>query len=714
MKITPLSLAISVILPNLAAAQKVENTNSSSVNTIELAPITVNARFISESSFDLPFTTNRISEQTLEQHTDHSLESLMQQTAGVEIHSFGNPQSTVKIRGVGLLSNESGSSDDTAVVIYQNGAPQANNRLSLPIFDMQQVEILKGPQGTLYGRNSSAGVINLMPNLPSAQQEGSIDVKLGTQHFQQAELMFNQPINEQLNARFSAHYQKQAHALDNTQNGGKPLGYPNSRGARLGLSYQPTAQDELLFTAEYNKQAQQFAAITLLDGSTSTDIDDSKLLGDQENSSATLNWTHQWDNFQFSSITNVLKNNYTTGGPAYDDRVFQVVMGQTFDTNRQMGSTQRNVFQEFRLGSLESAPIFWTIGANYLHSNRDFFFDFVEDETGGQIGGAMYARIDRKYKTRSTGIFGEITYPLTDRFSITGGLRFNWDKLNYSARWEGKTPGSGINTDAQSLTDRYITGRLGLTFDINEQSKVYSMYAHGHKTGSFGEFSTNIASGIQDTPYQAAKTNSYEIGTKWQSEDNRLEASASVFYNKTRNEHLYVLIDPMTSWANTTENFDTTSKGAELEASWQINEHFKLGGNIAYTDAKISKVPANTLSAAKAGNRIPDTPRWSASLSADYTTPIYLFNQDADFNAHIDYHFTGKRTEDVDNNFLLKSAHILNTRFGISTNNSEIYIWGKNLLNNRSPIYGYQFAPDVRFGSIREGRAVGVGYRYRF
>ncbi|WP_199013358.1 TonB-dependent receptor [Shimwellia pseudoproteus] len=713
----------------LAAAAAGEQSPPSADTTADVMTVdaTVNARFVPEENRKIPFTVNHFSDEDLQQQQIKDAQSLFWMTPGLALNSDGqNPESSLKIRGVGSLNQV--SSDDTSVVTMLNGVPVPQGNLSSRLLDISQIDILKGPQGTLFGRNSEAGVINMTSNRPTDIFEGYLGGEWGTRHHHLGELMLNTPLTDTLSSRIALQYDRKNAALKNQQDGDKPLSHPQDLSGRGSLSWQPDERDNLLFTVDHQRQRHNAVGMTLLDGHDKISLPKGVMNDRGNDTTLTFNWQHSWDQLQLTNVTGWGHYFHRSSGPFNDYRISQQLYGTDYDSWRTFSNRQKQFFQELRLGSTENSPLFWVTGINYLYSGRTHNYTGGWNDAPGWENDPLDAHIHRRFTNDSIALFGETTLPLTARLNLTTGLRHTWEKHRYRDHWQANpgyaNPGDTAYSDKQSLSESYFTGRIGLNYTLTDDWSVYGMYSRGHKSGGFSDWDTSIASGQPATPYKKATVDSYELGAKALIPTLHLELNQALFYNRTHNDHFYALIDPSSSFATVIENFNTESKGAELSATWRPNSDFMLRTGMDYTLATVTHLPQDSQSGGHKGNRIPDVPRWGATLAADYSHPLQLGALPVVFNSSLNYRYSSQREADVGNNFKLGETHLMNAKIGLKSRYGDIYLWSTNLLNNRSPVYGFYYpaldaayggtGKDAHVGTVREGRVVGVSYQYYF
>lgn len=680
----------------------------------ELEGITVTARRAEENPKDVPFTVNVVGSAEITERRLVSLEEALRQVPGVEINSYNAAFDTaVKIRGVGAL--QKASLDDTSVTFSMDGVPQSGVSATLNLLDVERVEVLKGPQGTLFGRNSEAGAINIVTRQPTQWSEGYFRTEFGEENQQMLEGAVSGPLADKLSGRFAARWSKSDHPVKNDAEGGRPVTKPEQTAMRGTLLWQPTEATDLTLTINYDKDTNKPAISVLHPYGDSPRVFNKPAGssdGDKTAKGYTLKAEHSLSNSIFTSLTGYSETDYTEKHP-FEGYLYERLYGIRPEAVRGISGNEDAFSQEFRWSSKPQAPVFWVVGMNYLHTDRIHDTDF---DTGSAYGyyfasNPFNADIDRRFKVESKAIFGEVTYPVADRLKLTGGLRRSWEEKKYNAIWRANddNPSSlRLATDRQELSDSYTTGRVALNYELNPRTNLYAVAARGYKTGGFNDVDTNIAFGLPAKPYGPTRVNSYEAGFKSTLVDNRLMLNGAYFYNDNDGDHLMVF-DPV-NYTASAENFDTRSKGAELELNWLVGGGFTLGAGVSYTDAKIVSVPTGSISGASAGNHVPDSAKWSTTLSLGYEKAVgdVLGIRDATLHGKITDRYVGSRAADPQNSFNLDAYHKVDVRVGLANAKREVYLWVDNLLDERFDYYGFN-SGGYAIGVPSRGRTVGLG-----
>lgn len=665
-----------------------------------LPAITVQARRSTEKARDLPFTVNVTREVELEQLRHGNLEDVLRGTPGVEVNSWGGADSAnVRIRGVGSLY-QSGA-DDNSVIVNLDGVPTSVANVGLGTLDIEQVEVLKGPQGTLFGRNSAAGAINLRSHQPvPGVLEGSVRAEIGSEHQHLAEGVLNLPLGETVTTRLALRHNARDYWYDN-QATGKPVSKPSDLAGRASLLWQPQAATRVLLRASRHRARAYQSAMLIrpyadrpwqeLDADTS--IDGNRQTVDQH----ALEVQHDLDRMRLTSVT-------THERIRRDDRnltgreITRVWLGTDAINAQTKEDRSKGWSQDLRLSNLPGKRQFWVAGINVYRS------DWNADQAN--VG----TRQEHALSHDSDALYGEATWPLADTpLKLTTGLRHTRERKGYDGRYSSP----GATPDARNIEDSYTTGRLGLGWALSAQTNLYATLAHGHKSAGFNEFAT---SSNDSAPYRAGKVNALELGVKHESADGRLRLEGAVFDNRVKDDHLLAW-DPAT-YASWMVNVDTRSRGVELNARWRADHGLTLSGGLVWLDGSIrSHAVTNTPAGdVNAGNRLPDVPRLSALLSVQWqrSLPSFAGLDTPVLDAMLSVRHVGRRPNDPQNNFDLDSYRKVDLHLGINRGNTEVYLWGNNLLDARYELYGYYMNPTLQVGMPAPGRSIGVGVSHHF
>ncbi len=688
-----------------------------------LDAVTVTARHAQEDIRDIPFSVTVIGGDDIEARGAKRVDSTFKDAPGIGFTTYGDPDSAnVKIRGVGSMNRVSG--DDSSVVVYIDGMPHSVTDASTQALDVERIELLKGPQGTLYGRNSEAGAINIISRRPTDVLEGYVRGEIGTGDYRLTEGALSGPIVDTLKGRLAFRYTGEDAWVENA-NTGEPMTEPEDIAVRGTLLWEPTDRTSLTVIANHEELLEHQSTFMLrpYGDDPVIDVPPGSSSASKWNTRVSAELTHELPFAVATLFSGYGRSDFTGDGPLYEGRTFEQLIGMVPDGFRGYHTGRDTFNEELRLSSLPEHDIFWVAGVNYAHTDR--FYDNRDSYDNFFPANPFNATIDRDFSGDSFAVFGEVTYPVIDTLKVTLGLRHTWEHKTYDATWRANDSNPSplrYATDSDSLDDDYTTGRLGLSYDVIPEVTVYGIYARGYKSGGWSDFGFNIAMGEPDPAYEAAVVDSYEIGFKSAFLDGDLAVNGALFWNNTKDDHLFQY--DTTTFSTQARNYDTESKGVELDARWRIGHGFTLGGSLAYTDATIVGVPASAIASAgvSEGNGVPGVPEWGWSLSVTHeqALPDFLVFDDPLLTTSVRSQYVGERPAEPDNTFDLPSYNLLDVRLGLSTDNAEIYLRAENLLDERYDYYGVYYAPffaggpDATVGAPGRGRSFVVGASYYF
>lgn len=682
--------------------------------------ITVTARLVEESAQDIPFTVNVVKGYDAETSRQFDLKKLLQESVGLDVISNMGASTSLRMRGVGALQSVSG--DDSSVIISVDGLPQSVHNATLNMMDIEQVEILKGPQGTLFGRNSEAGAINITTKKPTQYFEGNIRGEAGKEGQYMTEGVVSGSLTETLSARLALRYDRADTVLQNA-NDNDPLDTLRNKMVRQSFLWQTTDATSVLLSMEAESADGKDTMYIMRPYNDNNSIDvplDSNKF-DKNSERYLLKIEHQMDKTVFTSMTGLSHTKLDYSSPIYEGNLYDYLVGMHSNSNWSF-LTKENLFnQELRLSSQPEAEVFWVTGVNYFINHRSRKTYDVDDPF--YPTNPMNADIYRKFKTNNFAVFGEMTYPILTDLKLTMGLRQSWEKKDYRANWQANASNPSpirYATDEQDLSDNYTTGRVALSYAVTENVNLYGIYSRGYKTGGFNDEGTDFSMGLSDQRYEAAKVNSYEVGVRALSDSGKTGVNLAVFQNETKNEHL-LAYNPITFVA-VVENYDTRSQGIELDGFWEATPEFRISAGAGYTRARINGIPANSNAGVTSGNKVPDTPTWSANITLSHNLPLSSFwgISAPRLQTKISNRYIGTRQAEPQNTIKLGAYNKLDGRIGIATANAEVYLWGDNLLDKKYDLWGYYIpavvpgGSDATIGTPGRGRTLGAGFAYYF
>jgi len=722
--------------------------------SLEIEEVVVTAQRREETLQDVPIAVTALSGDFLQQQQVFSVESLSLYTPSLHIFAEAVNSEFYTIRGVGRANEDIGSDSGVAVFIddvYIARQGAAN----LSLFDIERVEILRGPQGTLWGKNATGGAINIITRKPTDKVSGylSVDVgEYGTRNFRAA---VNAPlINDKLSGRIAVQARERDGLYKNLTTGESGNNI-NTQSLRGSLRYTPSDATEVLLSADWERSDQKgvlksvivdvpgtpyvlkdFFRVTFPtqepDIRSSRSGDNGKQGVDQYGANLTIRHELSFADLVFVSGYRS-EDSFHREDNDHAPEVSAVVFS---DQNSSSFS------QEIRLASRDSGALTWTAGLYWFHENakrnQGRYSDFFGP--GGLVGprSPEYQNSTTMFETgittNSYAFFGQATYDFTEQLSLTLGGRFTSDKKSFdvNAFATSNVPGgsdyslfipNGAFNTSNSETWNRFTPRAVLAYKFNDELNSYLSYSEGFKSGGFDGSPKNAAAVV---PFEPEKVKNYEVGLKGRFFDNRLTTDLAAFFIDFTDLQLQGF-DPVTGSPITSNAAAAEIKGVELEIAALLGENltFKLGASILdheFTDYFIRVFdptiqggpPFRTVD--KAGDRIGLIPRYNAHVGLRYTWPS---NDYGEWSVSGDWSMADKTTT-VFNTLWSNSYDVLDLRLNWEPSQGNWYasLWLKNALDEQY-YRGGGPVPDLfdkiaRLGLMADPRIFGVTFTWRY
>lgn len=643
---TTLAMAISIALSATVNAQEEQKT--SDYSGIERIEVTSQKRIQSIQEVGIALTAfngDSLREQGINNATD--IDKVMPNFAVRNVGGGGVP--VVIMRGIGLQNfriNDSPTSSFFIDEVYQTSIASAE----FSMYDLERLEVLMGPQGGLYGRNTIGGAIQIISSKPEIDGDfnGYIDLGLGSFDSKDLEFGINVPVSDKsalrISGRVDSSGDKDFYSIENDVH----YGASDRWGLRMQYVYQPTDDVELLFKVHGGNDETElplqralgiYANIgdgasmgapnvslgllsglfgadsaglcqSILDGKGSDPTTCATLTGVTPNdyglnddniyASATgerlSSLNNEW--FGASVIANIDFDFGTlTSISAYDNiDYFRYIDSDSTPIEFQhveYGSDISFYSQEFRLTSPQSDSFNWVVGATYSHD------EIIEDSAllgGGGIlpllfGGGTYSKQDYTQETNAYAIYGHSEYAFASAVNLVTELRYTNETKSFVGGSSVGFP-NGFEAPLVDIDDEIdfsaFSGKVGLTWQLDEQVMLFSNISRGFKTGGyFGGFATDPD---QLAPFEEETILAYELGFKSDLLDNTLRVNGSIFIYDRQDVQLNAANpDDVVKIARLTNIGDVDINGGELEVIWAATEDLTFQLGLGYTDAEIAK-----------------------------------------------------------------------------------------------------------------------------
>jgi len=723
--------------------------------TAGLEEVVVTARKRDESLKDVPVTVDVFSQAAIESagiQKPQDFIAMVPNVTLVETQNAGN--AFVVVRGVSQARNS-----EPSVAVLVDGVLETNPaEFNQELFDIKQIELLKGPQGALYGRSAIGGAIIINTQDPSDHFEGRVKAGYGNDSSARAQLGLSGPIGDSktLSYRFSYNYYDTDGFIPSSYLGGY-ADPARDNTARLRLMWKPSdaftgdlrvsidrlRTQALYFVIPRSNEANPFSTFfTPGDANNvSTPITvNNKGQNDRDLDTASLKMDFAVaGGGTITSISAYDKTKEILTGDAYDFRppaqsVFNAIYGH--DLNQSQFLDVKSLSQELRYTSPTTGMFRWIAGAYFVHTDRFISTGNLEDlgkgvfpvyytptsnplnpqldALGAVIPGATF--LSDSQNNDAWAVFADGTFEINKQLEADVAIRYDEDRRQNTTDTPhpfidllldpNAVPGE-VRTHTWSQSQPKVTLRYKPIGNVT----LYGGWSRGFRSGGFNQTGVGAvahANGVQGVNdlFNAEVADTAEIGFKGQFFDNRLNLGASVFHTKSTNGYFFVFLP-----ANSTQNLgnlDATYKGFEVELNARLASHFDMYANFGYTDSEITNMEDRSV----IGKQAPLVSRTTLNIGAQYHQRVA---DGVDGTLRVDWQQIGRTWWEPYNITSRNPVSLLDARGGFEGQKWSATLWGKNLANK---LYNAEFSPGNPGGSGFLFKALprryGVEFMYKF
>ena len=750
--IAALTTAIAAIIAVPTRAQTAPPVPSS-----DLGEIVVTARKRDETFQSVPITVNVFTAQEIQSagiESPRDFVAMVPNMTLVETQNVGN--SFVTIRGISQARNS-----EPSVAVLVDGVLETNPyEFTQDLYDIKQIEVLKGPQGALYGRDAIGGAIIITTAEPSDHFEGSTRVGVGNGLAEKAQLALSGPLDSAgtLRYRASFNYYNTDGYLQNEYLDRKADPYRDYSG-RLRLLWKPSDEfsadlrfmyDRTDTTAYYfviprSNEANPFSDFSTPGNAndTTSPIQNNNLGSDNRDILDTaLKLDYSPGYGTFTSITDYNHTKEIDTGDAYDFRPVTTsdnyaltggvpaADGGPFDESQSQFIDVKTWSQELRFTSPTIGGFSWIAGAYYVHTERfistgnladrgdgvpSVFYTPIVDPANPFATNTNQTFLADSQNNNAWAIFADATYDFTRQWEFDAAIRYDEDHRENTT----DTPTQFLPTttaftgEVRTATYSSPQPKATVRYKPDDDWTFYGGWSRGFRSGGFNQTGVGAVAreptvdvkGVNDT-FNAEVADTYEVGFKSQFLDRRLSVDGDVFHTQSKNGYFFVYIA-----ADSTQNLgnlNATYKGAELSVTARPTDRFNLYAGFGYTDSRITGMADPTV----IGNQAPLVSKNTINAGVQYRQPIA---DDLSGTVRLDYQEIGRTWWEPYNITSRDPVSLVDLRAGLQATRWSLTAWSKNLTNK---IYNAEFSPGNVGGSGFLWRALprryGVDLDYRF
>lgn len=648
----------------------------------------------------------------------------------VETQNAGN--AFIIIRGITQARNS-----EPSVAVVVDGVQQVNPaQFNQGLFDIEQIEVLKGPQGALYGRNAIGGAIIINTKQPGEIFEGRVTAGIdnGFGYFVRGGV--SGPLAENVGFRLAGSWQDTEGYIRNPFLG-EDADPVENLGLRGNLLFDIADDVQLDLRASMDRLRTQALYFNIV-----ADVNDTSLpvrvnnagQNDRDIYNVSAKLSYEGDGFTATSITSYDTLEEILTGDAFDFlpipesfffNLFESLFGagNGFDLNQSQFLDVEAFSQELRFESPSDEKLFWMFGGYLIATDRFISTGNMVDTDNGVFPvyrepstdprNPQFSFLADSQDNFAWSLFGNLGYEFSPEFRADLGLRYDHDKRENTTltptAFLPNLPGfpAGATGDVRTESFSDWQPKVTLTYKPTTDLTVYGGYSRGFRSGGFNQTGVGAVAaangivGVSDI-YEAETADTFEIGLKTQALDRRLSFNTAAYTTTSKNSYFFVFLA-----ANSTQNLGNVPKtriqGVEFEAKFEPAPEVQLNAALGLTWSEIKDFPDPTA----IGNEAPLISRSTLNLGAQFTPALSV---DLDGLLRIDYRRTGRTWWDVPNSTVRDPVNLVDARLGVEGESWGLYAFGSNLFNEK---YNAEFSPGGFVFKARP-RVYGAEVSYRF
>jgi iron complex outermembrane recepter protein len=737
----PFTLLLSVAMPALAwsGSASAQTAEPSGGDQVGLEEIVVTARKREENLQDVSSSISALGASELARRFDSDVRDFANSSPNVIIDDTqqgpGGVAATT-IRGIGVADVEKSVDPAVGVVLDDIYLGTSSGNLVKAI-DIDRVEVLRGPQGTLFGRNAIGGVINLGRSRPTKEFTGKFRGTYANHNSLDLEGLVSFGLGDVAAVKLTAaHRRTDGYFFNRTLNQDAQRSHFSAIGAQLLLTPMEKLEISLSYDHQHTRQdppqlqnlakptdafcglfGQCRVSLTVpQSGNRYVSLGDGPLsknaFFDMDLAIGKVKW----------SFDDTMDLQYIFGHLKTDEEItqdFDSTPLTLYHTDRPAKYKQST--HELRLSKGGDGPLTFVVGAYFWDSKYKIdlisYIGFIDEFFGTVPPGTVLAIPQTVRQTnKSYAGFFEADYRFTDKLKLTIGGRYTKDKKSSGVTDLGFGPNNNLNNPERADWSKF-TPKVSLGYNVSDDVLLYGLFSRGYRTGGFTGRPTS--ENTAKTPYNPETVDNFELGFKSQFLENRVRLNAAAFLMKYKDkqEDVDVPQPSGTGRENRTINASKAEiKGLEFDVTAIISDNFSMSGNLGYLDAKYKKFLADTNNDGVIDDntnlKLRRAPKWNYTVSARYEQEL---GQGSGW-VQADLHFIGAHEITFLNNPALRNPgqYLMDASVNYKLENTQISIFGKNLFKEDGWTIGYDIQGLWSYGTPRPPRVWGVAITQTF
>lgn len=709
----------------------------------QLEEVTVTASLRASNVQDVPIAITVLGADAIEKANIFDATGIANNTPGLAYGEFSPGQAKYSMRGIG--SADDGAGLDNSVSLFLDGVYVGRGAgINFDLFDLERIEVLKGPQGALFGRNTIGGAISVVTQKPSDEFSGKASATVGNEGILRVQGLVTGPLTDGLAGKLVVNHREHDGFVKNVVTGTDNHQDEDQTSLRGQLLWS-LDNSEWLLSVDYLEDDRGDAGRTPVRNreNRGTPVENSESLGGnrphtttapivgftkREIAGASLEGSFDFDKGKLISITGYrdVESNWEMPSVGVslsfpdnnDPNVFGLDVMDAIDESIQTFS------QEFRFVSDLGGDFGFVAGLFYFTEDTDRTEEFRLDRntvSGGQVTvGNEYTNTGNE--TTSYAAYGQANWDISEKWSVLAGGRYTYDEKDYDATsvdcglsdaelaaagFEGFGACQGVGGSVNIISEAFaveaddtwtdFSPMVSVQFKPNDQTMVFATISTGFKSGGFAG-SQGVASAATD-PVDPEEVTNYELGFKSDLLDNSLRLNATAFFMDYTDMQV-VIFGPTPGSAfgtfQTLNAGEADISGIEIDFDWRITDAFSLSGNYAFLDTEVNDLILNGID--QSGARLAQSPEHSYNLIADYD--IALSDNGGNLNFHVQYSYTDEQTNTTSSEAAINftdEKELVSASVNWTSANERINVslWGKNLTDEEYIAHTYTVGPGV-------------------
>jgi iron complex outermembrane receptor protein len=686
-----------------------------------LEEVVVLARKREERLHQVPLSVQAFSGAALENQRIDNVENLVGKVPNLSLSSNllspGGDFINIAVRGVGAQS-----AGTPAVGTFVDGAFVPSLSFDIGFLDVERVEVLRGPQGTLFGRNTQGGALNIVLKRPDEETRGKVAVTLDEFDSYRAQAAVSGALSDQLFGNIAIDISTTDGYLKNPVVANAAGAQGNGRAVSANDQHRAAWRTALRYIPNDNLDIN-----LAIDGSRRTGLDglpgvprgtedyivrsEFQIDAEYENHGGALNIEYQLGEIELTAIT------------AY--RKVSSALPFDFDGSPERGpniqaiySEQELLSQELRFSGSQGDSIDWIFGAyafqeESLTQRSIQFNDLV-------FGALLVDAQDHQLARSGYALFGDFVWHATDNLEINAGIRFAEETVGSDVVLDFIAPAIGLAVDetgSGSIDDSNVSPTIAVRYDLNDDISAYARYAKGFRAGGFPAAPANAATNIS---FDSESSDNYEVGIKGSVLDGQLQFDLALYQIDITDQQLTTLVfindDPNLPVASVDNAGESRSRGFEASLTYRPSAALEIGTVFGHTDAEYLEY-TDTAGVDRSGEPFPFVPEWTAQAHMTYSTTIGEWGLDMTARyRYVDEILSGSGV-DIDLQFEVDSYDVIDLNATLSRDNWSIDVFVDNVTDDfiETRVFNaFFFAAPRPFSQVLPPRRAGIRIAYDF